>query len=132
VTGVIADTGPLYSLAVPSDQYHSRARSDLARLANAGLGVTILYSTLVEGYSLLLRRAAPDQAFAWVHSLRATATFVSPKEEDFESSFHLVQRYHDQPIALADALVAVISQRLTLPVWTYDHHFDVMRIDRWR
>jgi predicted nucleic acid-binding protein len=43
-----------------------------------------------------------------------------------------IQRYSDQPITLADGVLAVLSQRLSLPVWTFDHHFDVMRANRWR
>jgi predicted nucleic acid-binding protein len=31
-----------------------------------------------------------------------------------------------------DAVTAVLARRLELPVWTYDHHFDVMRIAVWR
>jgi hypothetical protein len=30
------------------------------------------------------------------------------------------------------ALTAVLSEELDLPVWTYDHHFDVMASYVWR
>jgi predicted nucleic acid-binding protein len=65
-------------------------------------------------------------------STNSRTTFVLPETSAFDAAFRLVQRYHDQPIALADALVAVISQQLASPVWTYDCHFDVMQIERWR
>ena len=41
-------------------------------------------------------------------------------------------RYRDQDLSLFDAIAAVVSERLSLPVWTYDHHFDVIRADVWR
>lgn len=31
-----------------------------------------------------------------------------------------------------DALVAVVSDRLSVPVWTCDHDFDVMGVSVWR
>jgi predicted nucleic acid-binding protein len=33
---------------------------------------------------------------------------------------------------LFDATVAVLAQRTGSQVWTYDHHFDVMRVPVWR
>ncbi len=35
-------------------------------------------------------------------------------------------------ITLVDATVAALALRLGLEVWTYDHHFDVMRVPVWR
>lgn len=43
-----------------------------------------------------------------------------------------VLRYSDQDISLADAVVAEISDRLEIPVWTFDHHFAVMGVRVWR
>lgn len=33
---------------------------------------------------------------------------------------------------MADAINAEISDRLQIPMWTYDHHFDVMGSRVWR
>jgi predicted nucleic acid-binding protein len=43
-----------------------------------------------------------------------------------------VSRYPDQKITLVDAIVAVLSEKMNLPVWSYDYHFDVMGIPVWR
>jgi hypothetical protein len=31
-----------------------------------------------------------------------------------------------------DAVIAEISGRLEAPVWTFDHHFDVIGVKVWR
>jgi hypothetical protein len=31
-----------------------------------------------------------------------------------------------------DAVVATLAEQLDLPVWTFDHHFDVMACPVWR
>jgi predicted nucleic acid-binding protein len=35
-------------------------------------------------------------------------------------------------LSLFDAIAAVVGERLSLAVWTYDYHFDVMRTEVWR
>lgn len=132
MTAVLADSGPLYALAFASDQYHVQARAELERLAADRLKVMISYSTVVESHSLILRRAAPEYALTWLTTIRTTGDFIAPTEDDYVNAIQLIQRNRDQRITLADGVVAATSQRLKLPVWTYDHHFDVMRIDRWR
>jgi predicted nucleic acid-binding protein len=46
--------------------------------------------------------------------------------------YALFIRCSDQPITLFDALLATLSAELSLPVWTYDKHFDVMKAEIWR
>lgn len=41
-------------------------------------------------------------------------------------------KFTDQSITLVDATIAVLASRLGIEVWTYDHHFDVMRTTMWR
>jgi predicted nucleic acid-binding protein len=57
---------------------------------------------------------------------------VNPIVEDYRQAVTKVQSLKDQPITLFDALVATLACRLGLEVWTYDHHFDVMRVPVWR
>jgi predicted nucleic acid-binding protein len=38
----------------------------------------------------------------------------------------------DQRITLFDATIAAVAANLGLEVWTYNHHFDVMRVPVWR
>ena len=57
---------------------------------------------------------------------------INPEPEDYLASAALLDRYPDQRITLADGVVAVLSRRYSLPVWTYDHHFDVKASMVWR
>jgi predicted nucleic acid-binding protein len=58
---------------------------------------------------------------------------IRPIGDSFSALFiDEVLSFKDQPITLFDATVAVLAQRTGLPVWTYDHHFDVMRVPVWR
>jgi predicted nucleic acid-binding protein len=132
LNAILVDAGPLYALAFASDQYHAQARTDLARIAAAGLNVAVVYSTIVESHALVLRRSNPDFALTWLNALSGRANFILPSEDDYLQAMQLIQRYRDQPITLADGMVAVVSRRLDLAVWSYDHHFDIMRVDRWR
>jgi predicted nucleic acid-binding protein len=44
----------------------------------------------------------------------------------------MVEALPDQSITLVDATLAALATRMGLDVWTYDHHFDVMRVGIWR
>ena len=129
---VLADTGPLYALAVPSDQYHERAREGERRLIQQGLGVVVNYATLFETQSLLLRRVTPSVAERWQRQLAYGSSFVAPKPKDFEAAIKKTRQFSDQAISYFDSLLTVLSERLELPIWTFDAHFDVMKADVWR
>lgn len=128
----MADAGPLYAAAVPSDQFHDRAREDLERLAREGYMVMVAYPTLLETQSLILRRAHPTAVAGWLRELSAGVEFVNPAPEDYRRAIERTRSYPDQTITLFDAVAAVLGERLELPVWTFDHHFDIPRVEVWR
>src|SRR2546421_667732 len=58
---VLSDTGPLYALADPSDQYHRRAAGELRRIIKEGRVVAIAYPTLAaNGMNKTNQRRSPD------------------------------------------------------------------------
>jgi predicted nucleic acid-binding protein len=61
-----------------------------------------------------------------------SAALINPTVEDYRTAVTQVLALPDQSITLVDATVAAIASRLGLPVWTYDYHFDVMRVSVWR
>ena len=129
---VLADTGPLYAALDPSDDNHDRAQGDIGRLNSEGLGVAVAYTTLCECYSLVLYKLGIEVARGWLAELREGAALVNPTLEDFGEAAALLWGYGDQALSLFDAVAAALSRRLGLSVWTYDHHFDVVRAEVWR
>jgi predicted nucleic acid-binding protein len=128
---VLADTGPLYAANDKGDAHHHRALRELQALARDRRDVLISYPTLLEAYSLLLFRLGKDAASAWLTEV-ADAALVNPTPDDYRQAFATIRARADQPITLFDATVAALATRLALPVWTYDHHFDLMRVAVWR
>lgn len=130
--GLLADTGPLYALADPEDQFHGRAQEELDRLYEDGYRPIASWSTLTEAHNLILHRLGVRKAQRWIVELTAGIDLMIPVEEDYLKAVHLLKRYPDQDITLCDGVLAVLSSQLELPVWTYDHHFDTMQVQVWR
>lgn len=129
---VLADTGPLYAAEDPDDERHGRSQEDLARLEREGFVVMIAYPVLCEAYGLLLRRLPLRNCHDWLEEVTDKVGLIQPAPDDYLEAARLARRYSDQTITLFDAVAAVLSGRLELSVWTYDHHFDVMWVWVWR
>jgi len=129
---VLADTGPLYALADPSDQYHLPAQEQLERLSATGRYVAITYSTLAESYTLILRRLGTAYAHVWLQEVVDGSAMINPEPGDYIQASGLITAYTDQPITMFDAVAAAVAERLSLAVWTYDRHFDLMGSKRWQ
>ena len=122
----------MYASVDPSDQFSTRADSEIDLLADQHLEVVVAAPVLHEVYSLLLRRLGIAVSRRWLGEVLDGASVVIPQPHDYGAALHILQRIEDQPITLTDAVVAAMSRRLDLPVWTYDHHFDVMQVEVWR
>jgi predicted nucleic acid-binding protein len=128
---VLADSGPLYAAADESDAHHARALRELQKLARDRREVAVACPTLLEAYSLILRRMGMNAGYKWL-AYMSDVTLVNPTPEDYRHSIARVRALPDQHITLFDATVAELALRLNLEVWTYDHHFDVMGVRVWR
>jgi predicted nucleic acid-binding protein len=129
---VLADSGPLYASTDPDDQYHHRAQEEGVRLSRSGTSVVIAYPTMLETYSLVMRRMGPRVAQELLNELADGSGFLTPSSDDFARACALPHRYRDQRLSLFDSLVAVLSERLVAPIWTYDADFDVIGANVWR
>jgi len=128
---VLADTGPLYAASDKGDIHHRRALREVQELAHDGWDILLPYPVLLEAYSLVLSRLGGRAALAWLDE-SGNASLVNPSQHDYAQAFAIVRTLADQEISLVDATVAALSIRMKLNVWTYDHHFDVMRVAVWR
>jgi len=131
IRAVLADTGPLFAANDLADVHHQRALRELKELARDRREVLIPYPVLLEAYSLLLFKLGTNAALSWLTEV-TDASFVNLTTEDYARGFATVRALADQRITLVDATVAALAARLGLEVWTYDHHFDVMRVPVWR
>ena len=129
---VLADTGPLYAPADPSDQYHLRAISEAEATLARNLRVAISYPVLCEGHNLVLQRLGGAYSRQWLAELVAGSLLLNPEPADYLSAASLLDRFPDQRITLTDAVTATVSRRLSLPVWTFDRHFTTLGSKQWR
>jgi predicted nucleic acid-binding protein len=131
IRAVLADTGPLYAAIDPEDERHDRALQELRKLERDRRQILVLYSTLLETHSLILFRLGRDTASNWLTEM-ADGALVNPTPEDYWQAAAKIRAFADQPITLCDAVAATVATRLQVEVWTYDHHFDLMRVPVWR
>jgi len=128
---VVADAGPLYAAVDEADEHHRRATKDLEKLAIDKRLIMVSYPTLLEAHALVLMRLGTVAAQAWL-ALMSDAAVINPEPEDYRRAVAKIKELPDQKITLFDAVEGVLASRLGSPVWTYDHHFDVMRVPVWR
>ena len=131
IRAVLADAGPLYAAVDEADERHKRASDDLLKLEREHRLIIVAYPTLLEAHALVLARLGKVAARTWL-SLMSDTALINPKPEDYRQAIAKLKGLPDQKITLFDALVGVLASRMGLPVWTYDHHFDVMRVPVWR
>lgn len=128
---LLADTGPLYALADPSDQYHARAAAELEFIEQSGFAVAVDYPALCEAHALILRRLGGAYARQWLAQVIDGAVLVNPEPADYLFAAAQLERFPDQPITLVDAVTAALSRRLEVAVWTFDRRFATMRAKVW-
>ena len=104
---VLADTGPLYALADPSDQFHKRAATELAAIQKRRLAIAAAYPTVCEAYTLVLRRLGGDYARQWLAELLAGAVLLNPEPTDYALATAQLDRFPDHPITLVDAVTGI-------------------------
>ena len=129
---ILADTGPLYALAMKRDALHERARNELAQLKTQKNKLLISSSTILETQSLLLRREQSLFVNRYMEVLCKGSDLINPSTDDYLAALALLRRFSDQKISLFDASLAVLSQVLKLEVWTFDKDFDVLGVKVWR
>ena len=129
---VLADTGPLYALADPSDQFHNRAHNELEMIASRNNTVLLIFPVLCEAHTLVLRRLGGKYAVGWLSQMLSGGIPLNPEAKDYLEAASGLRKYSGQQIALVDVLLAGLSHKLNVQVWTFDRHFVTMRTSVWR
>ena len=125
--GVLPDTGPLYGLLDPRDQYHTAARELFGRLQAEAVPVRVAYPTLLETHRLMLSRSDSARANGRILALRGRSPVSYPVAADGDAAHAILERFDDQRISLTDATIAAMARRLGLQVVTFDRrHFGLM------
>lgn len=132
MNGVLVDAGPLYALVDPDDGNHRQARRQLELLAVSGARFFVVEPTVLETYSLILRKLGLRVALRWLRESQGFLEPLNPTSRDYRRAAKLVAGFPDQSITLFDAVLAILADEVGLPVWTYDFHFDVMCVTVWR
>jgi predicted nucleic acid-binding protein len=131
IRAVLADSTPLYAAVDEADERHERASDDLRKLDREKRVIIVAYPILLEAHALVLLRLGTAAAHEWL-TLMSDAAVINPEPEDYRLAISRIRALPDQKITLYDATLGILASRMGLPVWTYDHHFDVMRVPVWR
>ncbi len=114
------------------DAEHGRAVRELVDLEAQGHRVLLAQPIVLETHKLLLRRNAPLYAHAYTLALTERFHTINPQSEDYQAGLELIRRFQDQKVSLFDATLVALTTRLSTPVWTFDHHFDLLGAPVWR
>ena len=120
---ILPDTGPLVAFLNRRDQHHEWTVDHWARLAPPLLTCE---AVLAEASFLLRRHTDHSPVLALVE--RGLLLLPFRLEEDVSAIAHLMSRYSNVPVSLADAcLVRMSEQHADCAVLTLDRHFRVYR-----
>ncbi len=123
---MLVDTGPLYALADPSDQYHARSRTELTAIETRNFTVAVSYATLCEAHTLILRRLGEAYACHWLDEMLDGALLLNPEAADYSQAAAQLTKFPDHAITLVDAVTGVLSRRAALC-----HNLDIRRLDQY-
>jgi len=79
-----------------------------------------------------MQRLSIAVAHQWLDEVTGAAALILPTPGDYASAVCRVRIYTDQRLTLTDLVLAAMSARFAAPIWTYDHHFDLLQAAVWR
>ena len=128
IRGIIADTGPLYAAIDIDDQYHQRSQQELEIINQQKLAILVPYPIYLETHKLILQSLGITAALRFTKDIEKQVNFINPTPQDYQAATSIITKFPDQKITLFDAITVVLANQINLPVWTYDYHFDIMKV----
>jgi len=108
---ILADSGFWIALGNRRDQHHKIACTALERWANEGFVTT--WPVLTEVTHLLVARVGVYQSLTFMDAVAQGACTVLPMSDDALSRItHLMHRYRNLPMDLADASLILLAEQL--------------------
>jgi predicted nucleic acid-binding protein len=123
----LIDTGAIVALLDSDDRWH-----EACRVAFAGLRLPLATSAaVVTEVFHLLGDDRREVSAAWRFLRSGAVTVLAIADEDLPALDGLMARYHDRPMAFADATLVHLARREALvTILTIDHDdFEAYRID---
>lgn len=127
---IFADTGALYAVLVPNDQFHADARQAESLIRANHEELWTIDAMLIELWGLLSRDFSTSRTDELVRGLLARGLRREPVDpQDYERAWEIGQQWPDQPFSLGDRQAfAAIERTRRYRAWSYDHHFAVIRL----
>jgi predicted nucleic acid-binding protein len=124
----LTDAGPLIALIDAGEPDHERCMQALAYLA---LPLLTTWPAFTEAIYLLGRAGGwPGQQALWRLVLRGDLVLAEASPASNRRAAHLMERYGDRPMDLADATLVVLAEELGLSrIFTLDSDFHIYRIN---
>ena len=123
---VLADTGPLYALADPSDQFHARARRGWKSLEKARSALFTSSFVLDETFTLLARRTSYEFAAERAEAVYASRVLaiLRPDATDEAAALGFFRKLAGQEVSFTDCVSFALMKRHRLGrAFTFDRHF---------
>ncbi|MFH1840610.1 MAG: PIN domain-containing protein [Candidatus Shapirobacteria bacterium] len=119
---VILDTSAWLASIVQSDVFHRQAKDFLSKKPE----LVVLESVFEELMALIQSRFTKKTAEKHGEALQGIGIYLLNKEE-FENAWRIYCQ-SKLTISWVDATVIFVSQKLDLPVFTFDRHFKQLKL----
>lgn len=125
------DTSMFIALNNANDPYHKEALELAKSLEHYQFALSD--AVVTETYTLLRYKLGFQRARAFLASVLENDTFtiLNASRAARMETLHLLEKYNDQKISYCDALsVALMNEHKIQSILSFDHHFEVMRVER--
>lgn len=125
---ILTDTGPLVALVNRGDQHHA----DCVAVVQSAPGEILLstWTCFTEAMYLVRRLGGlPAVTGLWEIHRAGDLVLYDLSADDTSRTDHLMHKYADLPMDLADASLVAVAERLKLrQIFTLDNHFRIYRL----